>query len=403
MCVSRSELLEYVSWQPARAMGTAQSAAKPTRTAGRRQRSETRLMARSFTAARAGKRAVATILAHVDPPWVALRDEELLALRIRDVHVPVEGSPLEPRVASLYGELEARGLTLRPPCYLGDEWFSPDGVPTIAIPFYLAHPRLEQLELNQMLEVEGGTPETCAQLLRHECGHAVDHAYRFSSRRSWRAVFGSPDVDYEPERYRPRPYSRSFVRHLPNWYAQAHPDEDFAETFAVWLSTPPDDWRARYGGWRALAKLEYVDSLMNEARKKPPAVTPGHGRQRADASKLTSTLAHYYALRRKLSAQDYPDFYDGDLRRIFAQTAAGHGTAAAFMRRRREAIVAGVVRWTGQRKYVVDGLARKLLERCARLGLHARGDDVALALEVGAYVASLVTNHLYTGRFKRSV
>jgi hypothetical protein len=142
---------------------------------------------------------------------------------------------------------------------------------------------------------------------------------------------------------------------------------------------------------------------MNEARKKAPAVTPGHGRQRADASKLTSTLAHYYALRRKLSAQDYPDFYDGDLRRIFAQTAAGHGTAAAFMRRRREAIVAGVVRWTGQRKYVVDGLARKLLERCARLGLHARGDDVALALEVGAYVASLVTNHLYTGRFKRSV
>ncbi len=102
-----------------------------------------------------------------------------------------------------------------------------------------------------MMEVEGGTPESCAQLLRHECGHAVDHAYRFSSRRNWRAVFGSPNVEYEPERYRPRPYSRSFVRHLPNWYAQAHPDEDFAETFAVWLSTPEEEWRARYRGWKA--------------------------------------------------------------------------------------------------------------------------------------------------------
>ena len=339
----------------------------------------------------------------MDPPWAALRDEELLALRIRDLAVRVEGSPLEARVGKLYGELEARGLALRPACYLGDEWFSPEGVPAIAIPFYLAHPRLEQLELNQMMEVEGGTPETCAQLLRHECGHAVDHAYRFSSRRSWRAVFGSPNVEYEPERYRPRPYSRSYVRHLPNWYAQAHPDEDFAETFAVWLSVPAEEWRARYQGWRAAAKLEYVDTLMQEARKKAPLVAASGGRRRADASKLTSTLAHYYALRRKLSAEDYPDFYDADLRRIFAQSAAGHGTAAAFMRRRREDLVGAVVRWTGQRKYVVDGLARKLLQRCTRLGLHARGDEVALALEVTAFVASLVANHLHTGRFKRSV
>ena len=345
----------------------------------------------------------AATLGRVDPPWAAFRDEELLAVRIRDLGVRVEGSPLEPRVAKLYDELGARGLTIRPPCYLGDEWFSPDGEPTIAIPFYLAHPRLEQLELRQMMDVEGGTPEACAQLLRHECGHAVDHAYRFSSRRSWRAVFGSPNVEYEPERYRPRPYSRSFVRHLPNWYAQAHPDEDFAETFAVWLSTPSDEWRARYHGWRAAAKLEYVDTLMNEARKKAPLVTPGGGRRRADASKLTSTLAHYYAARRKLSAEEYPDFYDADLRRIFAQSPMGHGTAAAFLRRRREAIVSAVVRFTGQRKYVVDGLARKLLQGCTRLGLHSRGDEVALALEVGAYVASLVSNHLHTGRFKRSV
>jgi hypothetical protein len=337
----------------------------------------------------------------LDPPWVALPDDELLEVRIRDLGVHIEGSDLEPRVAKLYAELESRGLHLEPPCYLGDEWFCPDGVPAIAIPFYLAHPRLKQLELHQMMEVEGGTPEWCARLLRHECGHALDHAYRFSSRAKWRRVFGSPDVDYEPERYRPRPYSRSFVRHLPNWYAQAHPDEDFAETFAVWLGSAPEEWRARYRGWKALEKLEYVDALMREAARKAPTVTGG--RLRAEASKMRSTLARHYAARRKLWEQDQPGFYDADLRRIFGSEPVGGGTAAAFMRWKRKSIVASVVRWTGQRKYVVDELAGKLVQRCSELGLYARVDEVSLALEVGAYLATLVTHHLYTGRFKRSV
>ena len=40
-------------------------------------------------------------------------------------------------------------------CYLSDEWFTPDGATAIAIPFYLAHPRLAKLEEAQMLEIEG--------------------------------------------------------------------------------------------------------------------------------------------------------------------------------------------------------------------------------------------------------
>jgi len=155
--------------------------------------------------------------ARVDPSWASLKDEELLHKRICDLGLIIEGSELEPRIASLYAELDARGLTLKPACYLGDEWFSPVPTPAIAIPFYLAHPRLKALELREMLEVEGGTPEWCAKLLRHECGHAFDHAYRFSARRKWRHIFGSPGADYAPEHYRPRPYSKSFVRHLPNW------------------------------------------------------------------------------------------------------------------------------------------------------------------------------------------
>jgi hypothetical protein len=315
--------------------------------------------------------------------------------------VEIEGSELAPRVEGLYAALAERGISLRPRCYLGDEWLSPDGVPAIAIPFYLAHPRLKQLELHQMLEVEGGTPEWCDKLLFHECGHAIDHAYRFSHRRAWREVFGDPASDYHPEVYRPRPYSRAYVRHLPNWYAQAHPDEDFAETFAVWLAQKPEVWSAQYAGWKAREKLEYIDKLMREAMRKKPRVTGG--RVIADASKLKKTLARHYAARRKLWATDYPDFYDADLRKIFGELTPGDETAARFMKRFRRQIVAAVVNWTGEPKYTVDGLAAKLIARANALNLGTPRDSPALLIDIGSYLSALVTNYLHTGKFKRSV
>jgi hypothetical protein len=234
------------------------------------------------------------------PAWANLHDDELLQLRICDLDLSLDGSELAPRVAQLHAELAAHGLRLRPPCYLGDEWFTPTGMVTIALPFYLAHPRLRLLERRQMRELEGGTDEECMALLRHECGHAFDHAYRFSRRPRWRELFGRSDEHATPDVYRPRPYSRSYVRHLKNHYAQAHPDEDFAETFAVVLGTPAAEWRARYRGWRALDKLEYVASLVAEAaRRAPPRQTV---RRISEARRLKKTLARYYADRRRAYA-----------------------------------------------------------------------------------------------------
>jgi hypothetical protein len=339
--------------------------------------------------------------ASAEPFWCALKDEDLLKLRICDLGVRIEHSELQPRIEQFHSELAARGVAVRPDCYLGDEWFSPDGVPAIAIPFYLAHPRLKALELRQMLEVEGGTPEWCQMLLRHECGHAIDHAYQFSSRPDWREVFGSPEAEYAPETYTPRPYSKSFVRHLPNWYAQAHPDEDFAETFAVWLAAPPEEWRERYRGWKALEKLDYVDKLMKETAQNPPVVTKG--RRISQAARLRTTLARYYSARRKLYAEDFPDFYDADLRAIFAGGEPGGESAAVLMRRHRRDLIESLVQWTGQRKYTVTMLVRKLMLRCRELKLTAPKDGVRLHFELASYLAALVTNHLYTGRFKRSV
>ena len=336
-----------------------------------------------------------------EPSWVALKDDEMLALRICDLGVRIEGGELEARIGELHNELELRGVKLRPDCYLGDEWFSPEGEPAISIPFYLAHPRLKALELRQMLEVEGGTPEWCRLLLRHECGHAVDHAYRFSSRRQWQKIFGSPDTEYTPETYRPRPYSKSFVRHLANWYAQAHPDEDFAETFAVWLGSAPEVWREQYRGWKALEKLEFVHALMQESAENPPSIKKPH--RISEARKLRKTLARYYAARRKFYADDFPDFYDADLRAIFTKGEPGGEAAAKFMRKNRAALIQSIVQWTGQNKYTVSMLVRKLIRRSRDLKLPAPRDSVRLQFELAAYLASLVTNHLHTGKFKRSV
>ena len=332
--------------------------------------------------------------------WTDLPDAELLKLRICDLSVRIEGSELEERVHELHDELGARSLSLRPNCYLGDEWFSPEGSPVVAIPFYLAHPRLKQLELHQMLEVEGGTRDWCMQILRHECGHAYDHAYQFSSRDGWLELFGNRTIDYQPETYRPRPYSKSFVRHLPNWYAQAHPDEDFAETFAVWLSASEDQWRSQYRGWKALKKLEFVDALMGHARSHPPGVVKE--RRLWEASRSRRTLERYYASKRKLYAEDFPDIYDADLRTIFEKGEAGEESAAQVMWRLRRILITAVARWTGQRKYIGSELVKRLISRCRELDLPAPRDETRLLIELASYLAALVTNHLHTGKFKRS-
>src|SRR5262252_4029957 len=195
-------------------------------------------------------------------------DEALLAIRFCDLPLRLENTLMARRVARLHRELVARKLTALPHVWLSEEFFTPEGVLGFAVPFYLAHPRLMRLERNQMLEVEGASEAECRRILRHEAGHALDEAYGLQQRERYRQLFGNPSKPY-PSSYRPRPDSREHVINLTSWYAQAHPVEDFAETFAVWLN-PYSDWRADYAHWPALQKLEYVDQLMREIAGTPP-------------------------------------------------------------------------------------------------------------------------------------
>jgi hypothetical protein len=299
--------------------------------------------------------------------WSKLSDEELLKWRLCDLGLHIEGTVIEERIERLYDELEQREIRFRPHFWLSDEWFSPDGIPGVAIPFYLAHPRLMRLERKHLLEVEGGTEDWCMRILRHEAGHAVDTAYRLHFRKRYREQFGKYTDPY-PEHYYPKPYSKNYVLHLEPSYAQAHPAEDFAETFAVWLK-PRSPWRANYEGWPVIKKLECVAEMMEEIRSKPPLVV---SREHVEPlRKLTSTLAEHYAQKCEKYGTNLPNLYDQHLRRLFSDAPefASQPSAAGFLRRHRAELRKTVACWTGEYQYTIDQVLREMIERCRELNL----------------------------------
>ncbi len=333
-----------------------------------------------------------------EPAWAHWHDKDLLALRMCDLRLSIRRSPLDPHVRRLAAELKARGLRFRPYYWLSDDWYTPDGVPGIALPFYMAHPRLMRLEEAQMLEVEGGTPEWCMRILRHEAGHAIENAYRLRRRRRRIELFGRSSQKY-PRSYEPRPYSKSFVQHLEAWYAQSHPDEDFAETFAVWL-TPGSEWEKRYAGWPALKKLQYVDELMREIAGHPPLV---RSRRRVDPlDKLTLTLREHYEQRRRHYGVDIPRLYDRDLRRMFSADPAfkNHPAATTFLRRVRRDVRRLVARWTGAYQYTVDQVFEDIVHRCRELELRLAVPEPQAKLDFAILLTVQTMNFLHSGRHR---
>jgi hypothetical protein len=333
-----------------------------------------------------------------DPPWAAFTDEQLLEIRMCDLGLTIEGTDIEARIAQLNTELDARGLTFRPHYWLSDEWFTPDGVPGIAMPFYLAHPRLARLEFAQMLEVEGGDPEECLRILRHETGHAIDNAYALRRRPRRRRLFGNPAIEY-PEYYTPKPYSKSYVQHLDHWYAQSHPDEDFAETFAVWLD-PHSMWASRYAGWPAQRKLEYMDRLMRELARRRPRVKSK--RQMDPLPRLKKTLREHYRKKREHYGLDHPDFYDSDLYNLFSNgpDAARNPSAARFVRRIRKEVRSTVASFTDSYQYTIDQLIERIIDRCRELNLRLTDSEESTKIDFIVFLTVQTMNYLHSGRHR---
>lgn len=299
--------------------------------------------------------------------WSKFSDEQLLNMRFCDLGITVENSPMSNCMIDLYEELETKKISFRPHCWFSEEWFSPDGVPGIAIPFYLSHARLRRLERKLMMEVEGGTHEECMKILRHEAGHALDTAYQLSRRARWRVIFGKSSMRY-PRSYCPLPGSKAFVLHLKRWYAQSHPSEDFAETFAVWLNEP-ERCQEQYEDWGARTKLEYVAQVMGQVSQRPvicdvrSEVEPLEGN--------TRSLRSYYREKRRRYAVGKPSFCERDLLRIFtcSTTSSNRMPACHVLEGCRRQLQSVDASWSVQYRYLVEQMLEEMTCRCRELDL----------------------------------
>ena len=340
------------------------------------------------------------------PPGT-FRESSLWSTPIRDLGLTIGGTRLEPILAEFEDELRRLGLTRpKPRFYLSTEWGVPFQTVAIAIPFYLARPELTAIHEERIGHVEGFDRADILRYLRHEMGHVVNYAYRLYDDEEWILRFGSITQPYEDD-YRPEPFSRRFVRHLPGWYAQKHPDEDWAETFAVWM-TPGLDWRREYDGWpEALAKLTYGDRTLARILDRDPLVTDDEGDE--DVADLEYSVGEYYADEEAeaetIEPPAFPPGLDGALRAIFERlgdpAAPGDGRrAGSLIQSLRRELMQNVFRWTGHFPERTRVLVRHLAERADQLDLgYAPTQEAQAAVALTTLVTALAMNHVHRGTY----
>ena len=321
--------------------------------------------------------------------------EELLSKPIKDLGLKIEGSPLDRYVQRLYQELQLKKLMkFHPQCYLSDEWGCPSGEPVIGIPFYLARTDLSQLE-KEVNDLEDS--REVMMYLRHEAGHAFNYAYRLHRTEEWKSLFGSFRRPYHDD-YRPVPFSKNYVRHMAGWYAQKHPDEDFAETFAVWL-TPRSGWKKRYRGWGAMPKLRYMDRIARKLGNTEPLRRRGQTDITVD--EMETTVGEFY----QRTTQEIPlvdlaldtdlsDIFDASKRRKTAKPAK------TFLHEHRKLIVDKVAYWSGVQRPLIKKLLEMIGERIGELGLFADKQREAEHLaNITVYATALAMSHMARGKF----
>jgi hypothetical protein len=324
------------------------------------------------------------------PPNLARK--EILSKRINELSLKISGSRLEGLINKLYKELEEHNITFKPKCYLADEWGCPDRIPTIGIPFYLADPELSKLE-GELTGIEAEDDEEIMMYLRHEAGHAFNYAYKLFLQPEWRSTFGLFSRPYREE-YQAKPFNTSFVRHIPGWYAQKHPDDDFAETFAVWL-TPGSNWKEKYDDTPALTKLLYVDRIVKKFGQTKPKIveeTPD-----TPVEEIDDILTDWYQNEEK-NEVDLPRILDEDLRRLF-NYKSGY-SAALFLNSHRRRLRQKINFWTGASPDQIEDLIEELIRRLSLLDLTVdlnQTEEVFTSLT--CFLTTLIMNHLYTNNF----
>lgn len=280
-----------------------------------------------------------------------ISEKELLRTRICDLEVTLNQTPIMRGINDLYFELNSNLINFIPKIWISTDWFSPDGVSGFAIPFYLIHPRLTELEFKNTGLVEGNTYKTLMQLLRHETGHAIDNAFHLRKSKRRQNLFGLSSTKY-PISYLPVAGNRNYVRHLEEFYAQAHPDEDWAETFAVWLD-PKSNWKNKYQSWNAIHKLNFINDQMRSLEGK---VQVSNKLNEVDSiSKDTRTISDYYKDKRKqlkLNRRSIVEKVDSDLLKFIVKNP----TQTKRM-----------ITKSSKNKFISDKIVKEIIKKCKNI------------------------------------
>lgn len=328
----------------------------------------------------------------------------LLNTRICDLDFNLKETLLYRCIHKLYVEMARKRLCFRPPYYFtcaNDEWGCPDRVPIIGIPFHLADNRLVRIE--REMGYPGYSRSDLLVLLRHEAGHAINYAYALYKDPEWVKTFGDFNATYPLNfRFKFNPFSKKYVRSQgePRYYAQAHPDEDFAETFAVWLM-PRSNWRRVYQKWPAIKKLEYVDRVMKGIGNKKPRVASNY--LDSPYSSKTYTLIEYYGEALDPFKDKALGLYDEELRNIFTCTQNGHRKITAahdFIRKNRRFLLETIARWTGAGEKTIAPVIGRFLQRSRELELiQLPGTESHNLASLTSLGTSIVMHYRHTGRY----
>ena len=321
--------------------------------------------------------------------------QALLSQKICELPLKNCGTRLTSLIERLYEEMENCGISFKPETYLSDEWGCPDSTPIIGIPFYLADSRLSDL-VSEISDCPAETNAEIMKYLRHEAGHAFNYAYRLYMEPEWNRLFGSFTSPYEDD-YKTRPFSPRFVRHVPGWYAEKHPDEDFAESFAVWL-TPGSRWKEKYANTPVLSKLLYVDDTVRRYGRKPPFVTGGELDR--PVKDLDISMARWCQMSEAESqkAVRLPDIVDEDLHRLFP--ALEGKPAAVIFQPARKQLIRDVHDWTGMNRDLTYSLINELMRRSEALGLKVESEKTeSCTISLVVFITTLAMNYQNTGQF----
>ena len=181
-------------------------------------------------------------------------------------------------IRTVQKEINDKGIKLELKYYASDEWGTVNKFPIIAIPFSYYYPIFKPIEDDRICLDK----KAIIEILHHEVGHCILYAFEIYKRPDFAEAFGDFNAPYPDngfvENFKPILVGKEFVRHLPdcNWsYGALHCDEDFAETFSVWLERDRKFWKQKYLGGKAFEKLLYMDRLMKEIQDIEPLVISG--------------------------------------------------------------------------------------------------------------------------------